>query len=49
MQEYLGPEIISRFVMHGTTVAEIIKNLITFLKKKDDDLPKLFFESLKKV
>ncbi|ONH93757.1 hypothetical protein PRUPE_8G250900 [Prunus persica] len=48
-KEYLGPEIISRFVMHGTTVAEIIKNLITFLKKKDDDLPKLFFESLKKA
>ncbi|CAB4311957.1 unnamed protein product [Prunus armeniaca] len=48
-KEYLGPEIISRFVMHGTTVAEIVKNLITFLKKKDDDLPKLFFESLKKA
>lgn len=49
MQEYLGPEIISRFLIHGTSVAEIIKNLITCLKKKDDDLPKIFFEALKKV
>lgn len=49
MQEYLGPEIISRFVMHGTTVADIVKNLITSLKKKDADLPQIFFEALKKV
>lgn len=49
MQEYLGPEIISRFVMHGTSVAEIVKYLITFLKKNDDDLPKTFLEALKKV
>lgn len=49
MQEYLGPEIISRFLIHGTSVAEIVKNLITCLKKKDDDLPKIFFEALKKV
>lgn len=49
MQEYLGPEIISRFVIHGTSVAEIVKYLITFLKKNDDDLPKTFLEALKKV
>lgn len=48
-KEYLGPEIISRFLIHGTSVAEIIKNLITCLKKKDDDLPKIFFEALKKA
>lgn len=49
MQEYLGPEIISRFMMHGTTVAEIVKHLITFLKKNDDDLAKTFLEALKMV
>ncbi|XP_068337551.1 sister-chromatid cohesion protein 3 isoform X1 [Pyrus communis] len=48
-KEYLGPEIISRFLIHGTSVAEIVKNLITCLKKKDDDLPKIFFEALKKA
>ncbi|KAM1228986.1 hypothetical protein ACFX13_008223 [Malus domestica] len=48
-KEYLGPEIISRFLIHGSSVAEIIKNLITCLKKKDDDLPKIFFEALKKA
>nr|XP_011458653.1 PREDICTED: sister-chromatid cohesion protein 3 isoform X2 [Fragaria vesca subsp. vesca] len=46
-KEYLGPEIISRFMMHGTTVAEIVKHLITFLKKNDDDLAKTFLEALK--
>lgn len=49
MQDYLGPEIISHFVMHGASVTEIIKHLITVLKKKDDDLPKIFLEALKKV
>lgn len=49
MQEYLGPEIISHFVMHGTSVAEIVKHLITVLKKKDGDLPNIFLEALKKV
>ncbi|KAK9945465.1 hypothetical protein M0R45_010980 [Rubus argutus] len=48
-KEYLGPEIISRFVMHGSSVAEIVKYLITFLKKNDDDLPKTFLEALKKA
>lgn len=49
MQEYLGPEIVSHFVMHGTSVAEIVKHLITVLKKKDDNLPNIFLEALKKV
>ncbi|XP_050365973.1 sister-chromatid cohesion protein 3 [Argentina anserina] len=33
--------------MHGTSVAEIVKHLITFLKKNDDDLAKTFLEALK--
>ena len=49
MQEYLGPEIISHFVMHGTGVAEIVKHLITVLKKKDADLSNIFLEALKRV
>lgn len=49
MQEYLGPEIISHFVMHGTNVAEIVKHLITVLKKKDEDVYTIFLEALKRV
>ena len=49
MQEYLGPEIISHFIMHGTGVAEIVKHLITVLKKKDADLSNIFLEALKRV
>ncbi|KAL4603123.1 hypothetical protein ACB092_10G103000 [Castanea dentata] len=48
-KEYLGPEIISHFVMHGTGVAEIVKHLITVLKKKDADLPNIFLEALKRA
>ncbi|XP_059660558.1 sister-chromatid cohesion protein 3 isoform X2 [Cornus florida] len=48
-KEYLGPEIISHFVMHGTSVAEIVKHLIAVLKKKDDDVSNLFLESLKRA
>ncbi|KAF3954956.1 hypothetical protein ACB098_10G086500 [Castanea mollissima] len=48
-KEYLGPEIISHFVMHGTGVAEIVKHLITVLKKKDADLSHIFLEALKRA
>ncbi|KAK4558523.1 hypothetical protein RGQ29_008026 [Quercus rubra] len=48
-KEYLGPEIISHFVMHGTGVAEIVKHLITVLKKKDADLSNIFLEALKRA
>lgn len=48
-QDYLAPEIISHFVMHGTRVAEIVKYLITFLKTSEDDLAAIFLEALKKV
>lgn len=49
MQEYLGPEIISHFVMHATSIAEIVKNLIAVMKKKDDDVPNIFLEALRRV
>ncbi|GAV85837.1 LOW QUALITY PROTEIN: hypothetical protein CFOL_v3_29271, partial [Cephalotus follicularis] len=40
-KEYLGPEIISHCVMHGTSVAETIKHLITVLKKNNEDIHNL--------
>lgn len=47
---YLGPEIISHFVMHGTSVMEIIKHLITVLKKTaNDNIPSIFMEALKRA
>lgn len=48
-KEYLGPEIISHLVMHGTNVAEIVKHLITVLKKKDEDISTIFLEALKRA
>ncbi|CAL0326664.1 unnamed protein product [Lupinus luteus] len=48
-KEYLASEIISHFVMHGTSVAEIVKHLITVLKEKDDDLAAILLEALKKA
>lgn len=47
-REYLTPEIISHFVMHGTSVAEIVKHLITIIKK-NDDFPDIFLEALKRA
>lgn len=49
MQDYLGAEIISHFVMHGSSVADIVKHLITHIKKEDEDLSHIFLEALKKV
>ncbi|KAL2345358.1 hypothetical protein Fmac_006643 [Flemingia macrophylla] len=46
-KEYLASEIISHFVMHGTSVTEIVKHLISVLKKKDVDLAHIFLEALK--
>ncbi|KAB2605389.1 hypothetical protein D8674_005106 [Pyrus ussuriensis x Pyrus communis] len=48
-RECLGPMIISQFFMHGSTVPELIKNLTTCLKKKDDDVAKIILEALRKV
>lgn len=49
LQDYLGPEIVSHFVMHGTNVAEIVKHLISVLKKNEDDISYIFLEALKRV
>lgn len=49
LQDYLAPEIISHFVMHGAGIAEIVKSLITVLKKKDDDVSVVFLGALKTV
>ncbi|ESQ39447.1 hypothetical protein EUTSA_v10001288mg [Eutrema salsugineum] len=47
-KDYLGPEIISHLVMHGPSVTEIIKNLITYLRKTEDDISSIYLESLKR-
>ena len=49
MQEDLCPEIISHYVMHGPSVSEIVKHLISVIKKNDDDVPGTFLEALKRV
>ncbi|KAI8025496.1 Sister-chromatid cohesion protein 3 [Camellia lanceoleosa] len=48
-EDYLGPEIVSHFVMRGTSVAEIVKHLIAVLKKKNDDVSNIFLEALKRA
>uniref|UniRef100_A0A1J3K5K3 Sister-chromatid cohesion protein 3 n=1 Tax=Noccaea caerulescens TaxID=107243 RepID=A0A1J3K5K3_NOCCA len=48
-KDYLGPEIISHLVMHGHSVTEIIKNLITCLRKKEDNISNIHLESLKRA
>ncbi|KAJ8748414.1 hypothetical protein K2173_003051 [Erythroxylum novogranatense] len=48
-KECLSPEIISHFVMHGTSVADIVKHLITVMKKKDDNIFNIFLEALKRA
>ncbi|KAL8143634.1 hypothetical protein V2J09_016666 [Rumex salicifolius] len=45
---YLGPEVISRFIMHGTSAAEIVKQLISVLRNKVD-IPDLFIAALKRA
>ncbi|ESW35037.1 hypothetical protein PHAVU_001G201200 [Phaseolus vulgaris] len=47
-KEDLASEIISHFVMHGTSVTDIVKYLITVLKQKEVDLAFIFLEALKK-
>nr|GMD25037.1 sister-chromatid cohesion protein 3 [Ipomoea batatas] len=49
-KEYLGgAEIISHFVSHGSSVSEVIKHLITVLRKKDDKISSILLEALKKA
>ncbi|KQJ87493.1 hypothetical protein BRADI_4g11510v3 [Brachypodium distachyon] len=49
-KDYLGPEIVSHYVSHGASTTEIIKHLITALKKNaDNDIAALFFEALRRA
>nr|GEV42892.1 cysteine desulfurase 1, chloroplastic-like [Tanacetum cinerariifolium] len=43
-QEYVAPDIISHCVIHGATVAEVVKHLVTSIRKKEADI---FLEALK--
>ncbi|KAH9612413.1 hypothetical protein KSS87_005628 [Heliosperma pusillum] len=47
--EYLAPEIISHFVMHGTNIAEVVKQLIVVLRKKDENIFAISLEALKRA
>ncbi|URE14704.1 STAG domain [Musa troglodytarum] len=48
-KDYLAPEIFSHFVMHGTSISEILKHLITALRKTaNDEIPTIFLEALKR-
>ncbi|RZC53339.1 hypothetical protein C5167_012201 [Papaver somniferum] len=49
-KDYLAPETISHFLMHGPNVGEIVKQLISVLKKTADrDVCNIFLESLKRA
>ncbi|CAD6252982.1 unnamed protein product [Miscanthus lutarioriparius] len=49
-KDYLGPEIVSHYISHGASTTEIIKHLITSLKKNTNfDMGALFFEALKRA
>lgn len=49
IQEYLAPEIISHYVMHGSNIAEVVKQLIAVLRKKDENIFGIYLEALKRV
>jgi hypothetical protein len=50
VQDYLGPEIVSHYVSHGASTTEIIKHLITSLRKNGNfDMGALFSEALRRV
>ncbi|KAG2563871.1 hypothetical protein PVAP13_8KG371000 [Panicum virgatum] len=49
-KDYLGPEIVSHYASHGASTTEIIKHLITSLKKNADfDMGALFYEALRRL
>ncbi|KNA23818.1 hypothetical protein SOVF_021720 [Spinacia oleracea] len=47
--EYLAPEIISHYVMHGSNIAEVVKQLIAVLRKKDENIFGIYLEALKRA
>ncbi|MCO5549119.1 hypothetical protein L7F22_002585 [Adiantum nelumboides] len=50
-KEYLGPEIVSHFVMHGKTVAETVKHMLLIVKKNlnNSELSSLYLEAIKRA
>ncbi|ERN16836.1 hypothetical protein AMTR_s00057p00122610 [Amborella trichopoda] len=49
-KDFLGSEIIAHYVMHGKSIEDTIKHLITVLKKSAaDDIPNLFLGALKRA
>lgn len=48
LQEHLAPEIISHLEKYGASVGEIVKHLLTGLKKKGD-VSNILVEALKRV
>lgn len=49
LQEHLAPDIISHYAMHGASVAEVVKNLILALSKKNEDVSDIFLGALKQA
>ncbi|GKB03784.1 sister-chromatid cohesion protein 3, partial [Tanacetum coccineum] len=48
-KEYLAPDIISHCVMHGATVAEVVKHLVTSIRKREADVSDIFLEAMKQA
>ncbi|KAL8262154.1 hypothetical protein R6Q59_026203 [Mikania micrantha] len=48
-KEDLAPDIISHYVMHGPSVAEVVKFMTVNIKKKEDDVSGIFLKALKKA
>lgn len=48
-KDFLGPEIVSHFVLHGKTVAETVKHMLMILKRsmKIPELSNLYLEAIK--
>ena len=50
-QGYLGPALLSQFILHGKIVEETVKQLLTQVKKhsKLEDLSHMYLDSMKRV
>lgn len=50
-QDYLGPAVLSHFVLHGKIVEETVKQLLTQVKKhrKLEDLSHIYLDAMKRV
>jgi len=50
-QDYLGPAILSHFILHGKIVEETIKQLLTQVKKHTnlEDLSHIYLDAMKRV